>query len=124
MSADVIIEDRANRLAALIEERLGVRGSGLETKLRRAGRALPRYVRREAGQIVQAVHLSANPKLARQVDTSGIEKAFRKCEKWLKTVDPKERRKDRVLGLLGVNAFNLILISGAFITWMVWSGNL
>ncbi len=124
MSVEAMVEDRARRLATLIEERLGVRGRGLEVKLRRAGRSLPRYVRREAAQIVQAMQLSANPKLARQVDPSGIEKAFRKCESWLKTVDPKERRKDVILGFLGVNAFNLLVISGAFIVWLVWSGNL
>lgn len=124
MSAETIVQDHANRLAALIEERLGVRGRGLEAKLHRAGRALPRHVRREADQIVQAMRLTANPKLARQVDASGIEAAFRKCEGWLKTVDPKERRKGAVLGFLGVNAFNLLAISGAFIAWMVWSGNL
>jgi len=124
MSVQASVEDRANLLAKLIEERLGIRGRGLEVKLRRAGRALPRYVRREAGKIADAVKLSANPKLMRQVDPMGIEAAFGKCERWLKSVDPKERRKDRILGFLAVNAFNLLAISGAFIAWAVWTGHL
>ncbi len=124
MSADAIVEDRAKRLADLIEERLGIRGRGLEAKLHRAGRALPRYVRREAAQIEQALRMKSHPKLARQVDTAGIEKAYRACERWLETVDPKERRKDLILSFLATNAFNLIVIFAAFVTWMVWTGHL
>lgn len=124
MIVQQMVEDRADQLAGLIEERLGIPGRGLETKLRRAGRALPRYIRREAAKIEQAIQLSANPKLMRQVDPTGIEKAFGKCESWLKTIDPKERRKDRILGFLAVNAFNFLVISGAFITWAVWTGRL
>lgn len=124
MSAQTNVADRADQLASLIEERLGIRGHGLEVKLRRAGRALPRYVRREAKVIADAEQLSANPKLMRRVDLSGLDKSYRKCESWLKSVDPNERRKTRALSFLATNAFNLLVISGAFIAWMVWSGNL
>lgn len=124
MLAETTFQDRANRLETLIEDRLGIRGRGLEAKLHRAGRALPGFIRREAGKIVQAHQMLANPKLARQVDPSGLESAFRKCETWLKAVDPKERRKGAVLGLLGTNALNFLIISGGFIAWAVWSGHL
>ncbi len=68
--------------------------------------------------------MKLHPKLARQVDTASIEKAYRACERWLETVDPKERRKDRILSFLATNAFNLIVIFAAFVTWMVWTGHL
>ncbi len=123
MLAVTTVEKHADQLADLIEERLGIRGRGLEVKLRRAGRAMPRYIRREATRIVQAKQLTANPKLMRQVDPSGIEAAYKKCETWLKSVNPNERRKGAALSLLATNAFNLLAIGGSFLAWAVWSGN-
>jgi hypothetical protein len=101
-----------------------VRGDGLETKLRRAGRLLPRWVRRDAALLVQAERVAGHPKLRMQIDASGLDAAYRHCDGWLRGVDPNERRKDRVLGLLAVNAFNLLLLTTGFIVWMVWSGHL
>ena len=124
MSAGMSVQDRADHIAELIEQRLGVRGRGLEAKLRRAGRTLPRHVRRDADKIVDAMRLSANPKLMRQLDLSGLETAYRHCETWLNSVDPAKRRKDALLGLLGTNALNFLIISAAFIAYLVWSGRL
>lgn len=121
---DITVTDRADALADLIEKKLGVRGHGLETKLRRAGRAMPKFVRKQADKIVEAAQLSANPKLMRRVDAAGIEQAYRSCERWLNTVDRSERRKDRILRFLAVNAFNLLAVSAAFIAYLVWSGHL
>ncbi len=107
-----------------MEERLGVRGRTLEAKLRRAGRMVPRWVQRNAFQLVEAERLTAHPKLMRQVDPAGLDVAYSKVETWLKTVDPAERRKDKILGLLAVNAFNLIVVATGFVAWLAWSGHL
>lgn len=115
---------RSDRLAELIEERLGVRGRGLEAKLRRAGRLLPRWLRREASQLVKAERLMSHPKLMMQADPAALDRAFRHCETWLKTIDPAERRKSRMLGFLGVNAANLLIVAGLFIAYLVWAGYL
>jgi hypothetical protein len=40
----------------------------------------------------------------------------------LMTVDPKERRKDWILGILGGLAFNLLLIGALAIIWLRWRG--
>ncbi|MCG6902721.1 MAG: hypothetical protein LJE68_08570 [Rhodobacter sp.] len=117
------VEMRANRIASLIEERLGVRGQGLEAKLRRAGRLLPRWVRREAAQLAQAERLLGHPKLMMQTDPGALEKAYKHCESWLEQIDPAARRKERILGLLGVSAANLLIVAGLFITYLVWSGH-
>ena len=122
MIASETVEARAERVAKLIEERLGVRGRGLETKLRRAGRMLPNWVRREAERIVEARRLVQHPKLMRQTDPQALERAAERCERWLKSIDPWERRKDRILGFLAVNAFNLIVIAAAFVAFLVWRG--
>ena len=113
---------RSDRLADLIEKRLGVRGRGLEAKLRKAGRLLPRWLRHEASRLVEAERLMAHPKLRMQTDPTTLDRAYRQCEKWLKAVDPAERRKGRVLAFLGVNAANLLIVSAAFIAYLVWAG--
>jgi len=118
------VTERSDRLADLIEERLGVRGRGLENKLRRAGRLMPTWVRREAEWLIEAQRLCGHPKLMMQIDPSTLESAFSRCEKWLRNVDPAKRRKDRVLRFLGTNAANLLLISGAFTAYLVWAGHL
>lgn len=124
MSSSETAATRADRIAALIEERLGVRGQGLEEKLRRAGRLLPRRLRRDAAQLVEAERLMGHPKLMMQTDPGTLDKAFRDCESWLKSVDPAERRKSRILGFLGVNAANLLIVAGLFIAYLVWAGHI
>ncbi len=124
MTSRETITVHAEALADLIEDRLGVRGRGLEAKLRRAGRAIPRYVRREAQKIVEASRLLAHPRLSRQVDPEGLDSAYRRCETWLMSVDPSERRKNRIIGFLATNAFNLVVIATGLILWAVWTGHL
>ena len=123
MIATDTLATRADGLADLIEQKLGVRGKGLERKLRKAGRLLPRYVRREAAQIVAAQRLTAHPKLMMQTDPSALDRAFRQCERWLKTVDPAKRRRDKVLKFLGLNAMNMLVVTAAFVAYLVWSGH-
>ena len=120
----VTVEERADRIARLIEERLRVRGRGLETKLRRAGRLIPKWVRQEAQTLVQAQHFSANPKLMKLIDPGQIDQAYTRCETWLKSVDPWERRKDRILGFLALNAFNLGVVSVGLLVTLRLTGHL
>jgi predicted tellurium resistance membrane protein TerC len=42
----------------------------------------------------------------------------------LKSIDPKERRKTRVLGILGVISFNLIIVFVALMAYLLWRGYL
>ena len=124
MTADDTIAERSEQLAKLIEERLGVRGRGLERKLQKAGRMLPRWVRQEAGRFVEAQRLMGHPKLMMQANPGALDDAFARCERWLKGVDPSERRKDRILGFLATNAFNLILIGALFIAYLNVAGHI
>ena len=95
-----IAENRADRIASLIEERLRIRGQGLEAKLRRAGRSLPKWVRREAETLVQAQQFSASPKLMKLINPAQVDQAYTRCEAWLKSVDPWDRRKGAILSVL------------------------
>jgi len=126
--SEITIDERADRIAGLIEKRLRVRGRGLETKLRRAGRQIPKWVRQEAETLVEAQQFSASPKLRKLVDPGRIDQAYARCyarcEKWLKSVDPWERRKDRILGFLAVNVFNLGVVAVGLLLTLRLTGHL
>ena len=122
MDARTRVGNRTRELAELFEKRFGIGGDGFEAKLRRAGRAVPRGVRREARMLAEAERMAAHPKLMARVDEDRVERAYRRCRRWLETVDPAERRKDRVLSLLAVYAFNLALVATLLVVWMVRSG--
>ena len=124
MNLSESIAEQSDRLALLIEERLGIRGDGLETKLRKAGRLLPRWLRQEASRLVAAQRLVKHPKLMRQADSMTLEKACKRCEKWLKSIDPAARRRARLLIFLALNAANLLLVTAMFVAYLVWSGRL
>lgn len=124
MNLSESIAEQSDRLALLIEERLGIRGDGLETKLRKAGRLLPRWLRQEASRLVAAQRLVKHPKLMRQADSMTLEKACKRCEKWLKSIDPAARRRARLLNFLALNAANLLLVTAMFVAYLVWSGRL
>ena len=124
MTASQTLATRADELAELIEQQLGVRGRGLEEKLRKAGRLLPRWVQDEAKRLVQAQALAAHPKLAMQTDIPNLERGLRRCEKWLKSLDPSRKRKDRILGLVATNAANFLIVGGLFVAYLVWAGHL
>ena len=111
---------KIGEIDALLSERLRVRGRTLGDKVRKAGRLLPRAVSREAAYLAEAEQFAQAPKLARRIDESRIETAHRIVSDYLKSVDPRERQKDRILGILGILAFNILLFGGLFIYYL-WS---
>ncbi len=115
---------RSASLARLFEKKLKLRGGGLEAKLNRAGRRLPPRVRREAELLVAAERAAGHPRLMRQFDPAALDAAHAGCARWLRGVDLRRRRRDRALNLLAANVFNLLIVAGAFVGYLVWSGHL
>lgn len=109
-------------LAALMREKLGVRGEGLDSKLRRAGRLLPRQARRAGQHLVEVEKLWENPKLRRRIDPAGTREAAKRLREHLDAIDVADRRKGYWIGVLAPLALNLLLIGAAAVTWLVWSG--
>lgn len=114
MAAADSLEERSARLARLIEKQMGVRGRGLDAKVRRAGRRLPRWVHRSAMQIVEAERMAAHPKLRKLVSTPGLDQAFRSCEAWLKSHNRAALRRSFWLNVLASTAFNVIVVAVLF----------
>ena len=115
-------KSRAEEVRRLIEERLGIKGKSLEIAVRRAGRLLPKWARREGTYLARAQQIVDHPKLRAMVDEAKLTKAHAALVEHLNAIDPAERRKTRLLNTLGVISFNLILVSGALITLLWWRG--
>ena len=122
--AEQSLEERANALADLIGDRLGVGGRGLETKLRRAGRLLPMRIRHEARLIVDALKYGSHPKLARQVDAQRLQLAFKHCRDWLEHIDRPARRRAAILDTAASIAFGLVAVFGLLLVVLFWRGYL
>lgn len=118
----MIYQDQANHLSDLLKDRLGVRGQDLETRLHRAGRLLPRHIRRDMDAVVHSVQFQASPKLARMVDDGAAHRAYDNCVAYLNSIDPSKRRLDRLIGIASTIVFNVLIVGALFLTVLAWRG--
>jgi hypothetical protein len=109
-------------LGRLMEERLGIRGRSLAQQTRRAGRLLPRRIRRDLSLIDRWQDMRRHPKLHHMVDEAALRAAADRVAAHLRDIDPAERRKDRLLGLAGVVSFNLIVVVALLLVVLGWRG--
>lgn len=120
--ADVTVQQMANRVAQLMEDRLRIRGASLPDKLRRGGRYLPRRVRSEAIYLAQSAEKARVPKLQLQLDHPKITAAYDRCLRYLKPLGAGARRWAvfmYVLTSLGVTVF----VTGALVICvLIWRG--
>ncbi|WP_425037975.1 hypothetical protein [Primorskyibacter sp. S187A] len=112
MNESQVIEAKAARVSALIEEKLGVRGPDLKRQVTKLGRRVPRAVRNDIQVLAHAVDFVGHPKLSRQVNLETLSQAEDRIVAYLAPIDPKDRRRDAILGWLGSNAFNLLVLFG------------
>lgn len=103
-----------------LADRLRVRGRTLDAQIRKAGRLLPRAVRRDATFLAQAVELADNPKLARMVDIGKAQQAHRRVLAHLQSVDMDRQRRDAALNLTASIAFAL-LATGVLLLFVLWA---
>ncbi|QFT57437.1 hypothetical protein FIU94_01260 [Sulfitobacter sp. THAF37] len=116
------ITARTQSLQQLLQDKLGVRGRDLEHALRKAGRLLPRRVRRQAAQLARAEKMAGNPRLARQIDGGALARAQSDVTAHLSAIDLADRRKGRLIALGAVVAANLLIVCTAFVVWLWWRG--
>lgn len=116
------LQKQAGEISALMAERLRVRGTSLDAQLRKAGRQLPKAVRRDGAYLAQAATLARNPKLARMVDETRADRAHERVVQYLLTVDPIDRLKGRVLGVLGAISTVVIVTFIAVVYVLVQRG--
>ena len=116
------IDEKVEAVQDLLKAKFGVRKRALPKMLAKTGRRLPRGMHKRAQVLIEAQKLGGNPKLMRQMDQTGLTRAYEALTAHLEAIDVAERRKDRLLKLAGVLAFNFLLIVAAFVTWLWWAG--
>ncbi len=105
-----------------LDEKLRLRGKTLKAQVAKAGRMLPRHVRRDAGYLISAQEFVAHPKLARQIDQRRLQAAHRRIMLHLETVDLAAERTTRLLGILASVAFAVLVTAGVVIYVLVQRG--
>lgn len=116
------IQQMADRVSALLEQRLKVTGSTLEIKVKRAGSKLPRRVRDAAEAMVQAQEMAQSPKLLMQVDPEAVAIAYDICVRHLNGVNLSERRKGMILDIAARIAFALLVVGVLLVAVLYWRG--
>lgn len=111
MSA-ITIQQMADRVAALMEQRLGVRGNGLAEKLRRGGRRLPRKVRAEAQELADFAEKAKNPKLLVQMDQARVAACYDGCLRYLRGLQGSSASLRVLVRVLATVALGLLLVGG------------
>ena len=121
MSA-VTIQQMADRVAGLMEQKLRVGGNGLAVKVRKAGRRLPKQVRVAAEALVQATDMAKSARLVHQIDEGLVAEAYDICLRHLGGVDVADRRRGVAVGIAASMAFSLLTVAGLvlFVVW--WRG--
>jgi hypothetical protein len=116
------VQQMADRVSELLEERLRVRGKSLPDKLRRGGRQLPRKVRSAAEYLAMASVQARVPRLMMQLDHRQIAESYDLCLGYLRPLGAGARRKAAVMSFL-TTAAAVVLVTGVlFLAVLVWRG--
>ena len=118
----ITVQQMADRVAQLLGERLRVRGTGLQARLKAAGRRLPRKVREAGNALAAAVDMIQNPKLMHQVDDETVAVAYDICVRHLTAIDAGAARRGLLLDMAARIAFALLVVAVLFVTVLYWRG--
>ena len=116
------ISAKSEELCALLADKLSLRRGTLDQRLRRAGRRLPARIRQQGMLIAEAEAMAAHPRLARRIDHAALERAHAEVRAHLRGIDPADRRRGVILGMLGGLAFNILLFAALVLAFLRWQG--
>lgn len=116
------LKNQVDEMQKLLASQLRARGASLSVQVRKAGRRLPRKIRKDAQTVVDASVMAENPKLARMIDEDAMTQAAQNVIDHLKAIDPFDRLKGRVLGILGAIAAVLLITFAIFVCVLVQRG--
>lgn len=114
------VQRMAAQVADLMSDRLRLRAGPLAVVLRRAGRRLPRKVRRAGLELVRAEALSAHPRCARMVDGPRVSEAHATCVSYLKPLGSKERFRAAALSFAGTVALMVLVLGAGLVAVLAW----
>lgn len=119
------MRDWTDRLASLrgaLADKLGARGHDLSGQLRRAGRRLPRRLRREAQLLVRAEEMGRHPKFARLVDPRMVARAEGRLSRHLEGIDSAAIRRGRAKDRVALLALYVLATSVLVVALLWWRG--
>lgn len=109
-------------ISALMKSQLRIRGRDLRAQYRRAGRLLPRAVRRDIRYLLETAALGDSPKLARMINADKVARAHRNTVSYLQGIDPKKRMWDRIFSIAASIALALIVVFAVTLYVLVQRG--
>lgn len=112
------LEQQVDEIRTLLEIKLRVRGKTFDAQIKKAGRLLPRAVRRDVQFLSQSVELVKNPKLARMVDPARAQKAHGNVVTFLNTVDRREQQLTALINVTASIAF-VVLVTAAVLLYVL-----
>ncbi len=116
------IEQKAEDVFDALGRGLRLRGRTLGARVNKAGRMLPRGLRRDLAYMSEAVELARNPRLARLVDLPRIDRTHRYALRWLADVDPGARARDLVWESAWRIGLVVILVGAGLLGVLAWRG--
>ena len=119
MSATTI-QQMADRVAQLMEDRLRLKGKGLADKLRRGGRSVPKRLRTNATFLAEAEDLARNPRLALQIDPARVAEAYDKCLSYLGAGGRKDGLGTWLVNRLASVVLSLLLLAALIALILRW----
>ena len=122
MQDDLDIFRKTETLRELMAKHLGVKAKSFERACKRAGRRIPRPLRKPAARLTDALQMAQNPKLQRYLDARALDADYQALHAWLSEKDHAEERKTRRLNLLALVALQLLLIAGVLVAFLNWRG--
>ena len=118
----------ADEVSRLIAARFGGARRGerppLHVMLRRRGGALPRRLRKQAWRLAQADQISAQPKVARQLDRASLSRAHRALVAHLQPLGELSRWRGRAIGFAASVALGLLVLAAGVVWILTWRGHL
>ena len=118
--AQSIVEEIA-QVHALLRDRESASGD-LAAALKTTRRRLPRRIYRQGKVLAKALPLIEHPKLRLTLDETTLHKAAQEVKTYLETIDLADRRKGRVLDILGSIVFSLLVVFALLIVVLRWRG--
>ncbi|EBA18063.1 hypothetical protein RSK20926_20032 [Roseobacter sp. SK209-2-6] len=119
MAQDIFAE--IEEVQALLKSHAEASGS-LTEALKKARRRLPRRIYRQGMRLATALPLLEHPKLRFTLDQAGLVSAAKEVKAHLKEIDLADRRKGRILSVLGSMAFSILAVATLLIVVLRWRG--
>lgn len=116
------VEAMAAEIAALLGDRLHLRGATLADKLARGRRLLPRRVRREAACLAAAAEAARHPRLRLRLDAGRIARAHAVCRGYLQPLGQTARRRRIAASILTGVALAVFAAGLIVVGYIAWQG--